>query len=136
MRSVQGALPALTFQLSQPAPLLKRARPIDYSRFDHIGSSSESESSPPCSRPPSRPAVFEVPEGARIDLDARSYVEREMLRDPAFRREVPKKLRKEIEANQDMIGRSIGLQKGASFFSINGMPVDLTSQWGDPFQPA
>jgi len=47
--------------------------------------------------------------------------------------EVPKKLRKEIEENQDMIGRSVGLHKGASFFSINGMTVDLTSQWGDPF---
>ena len=48
--------------------------------------------------------------------------------------DVPKKLRKDIEANQDMIGRSIGLHKGDSYFSINGMQVDLTSQWGDPFQ--
>ena len=48
--------------------------------------------------------------------------------------EVPKKLRKSIEANQEMVGRSVGLHKGNSYFSINGMQVDLTSQWGDPFQ--
>jgi len=48
--------------------------------------------------------------------------------------QVEKKLRKEVKENQDMIGRSIGLGAGSSYFAINGMPIDLTSQWGDPFQ--
>ena len=78
--------------MPQPTPQPKRARPIDYSRFDHIGSDSDDSESSQRS-PHSRPAPFEVPESARIDLDARSYVEREVLRDPTVRRDMPKKLR-------------------------------------------
>lgn len=47
---------------------------------------------------------------------------------------VSSKLRKEAISNQEAIGRSLGLAKGASYFSINGLSIDLTSQWGDPFQ--
>ena len=135
--------------LTQPMPLLKRARPIDYSRFDHIGSSSESESSPPYSRPPSQPAVFEVPEGARIDLDARSYVEREMLRDPAFRRdgEVPKKLRpkrKPLPSTQMAVAKAQGCssEKAARRYikdfgylhGIGAEPDDFDAFHGDCIQ--
>ena len=33
--------------------------------------------------------------------------------------DVPKKLRKSIEANQEMVGRSVGLHKGLDFFGEN-----------------
>ena len=39
-----------------------------------------------------------------------------------------------MQENQNALAQSLGVAKGASYFSINGMSVDLTSQYGDPFQ--
>ena len=93
--------------------------------------------------------MFEVPEGARIDLDARSYVEREMLRDPAFRRdgEVPKKLRpkrKPLPSTQMAVAKAQGCssEKAARRYikdfgylhGIGAEPDDFDAFHGDCIQ--
>ncbi len=47
---------------------------------------------------------------------------------------VPSAFKSEVKKISESLSQSVGVRQGDSFFAINGMPVDLTSQWGDPFQ--